>query len=146
MRVRRRRHRGLHLQVVGDDHAGHGALGERDPHRAVDQVADLAGLGGHLHVLVRHVLEERGEIHLLLVVAAEAEPGLLADDRDDRLMVELRVVQTVEQVDRARPGGGEADADFTRELGMRAGHERRHLLVADLDELGTIARAAEARP
>ena len=44
---------------------------ERDPHRAVDQVPDLPGLRGHLHVLVRDVLEQAGQVDLLLVVAAE---------------------------------------------------------------------------
>ncbi len=119
---------------------------ERDPHGAVDQVADLAGLGGHLHVLVRDVLEQRGEVNLLLVVAAEAEPRLLADDRDDRLVVELGVIEAVEEVDRARPGGGEADAGFAGELGVGAGHEGGHLLVADLDELGARPRRGRTRP
>jgi len=50
-------------------------------------------------------------------------------------MVELGVVEAVEQVDRAGPRGGEADADLARVLRVRAGHERRHLLVADLHEL-----------
>ena len=35
---------------------------------------------------------------------------LLADDRHDRLVVHLGVVQAVEQVDRARARGGQADA------------------------------------
>ncbi len=101
-------------------------------------MANLAGLGGHLHVLVRDILEQRGEVDLLLVVAAETEPGLLADDRHDRLVVELRVIQAVEEVDRARPGGGEANASLTCELSVGAGHEGGHLLVADLDELGPV--------
>ncbi len=141
--VRRCRHGWFHLQVVGDDHAGDGALGERDPHGAVDQVTDLAGLGGHLDVLVRDVLVEGGEVDLLLVVAAEAEPGLLADDRYDRLVVELGVIEPVEQVDRAGAGGGEAHAGFAGELGVGAGHEGGHLLVANLDELGAVLCAAE---
>ena len=44
---------------------------ERDPAGAVDEVADLRGLGRHLHVLVRDVLEQRLQVDLLLVVAAE---------------------------------------------------------------------------
>ena len=71
MSVRWCRHGWFHLQVVGDDHAGNSALGERDPHRAVDQVTDLAALGCHLDLLVRDVLVERGEVDLLLIVAAQ---------------------------------------------------------------------------
>ena len=51
-------------------------------------------------------------------------------------MVELRVVEPVQQVDRARAGRREAHADLAGPLRVRARHERRHLLVADLDELG----------
>ena len=58
---------------------------------------------------------------------------LLADDRDHRLVVELGVVEPVEQVDRARPGRRHAHADLVGELGVRARHERRHLLMAGLD-------------
>jgi hypothetical protein len=36
-------------------------------------------------------------------VRAEGDRLLLADDRDDRLVVELAVVEAVEQMDRARP-------------------------------------------
>ena len=96
-----------------------------------------------MHVLVRDVLEEIREVDLLLVAAAERCHGLLADDGDDRLVVELRVVQTVQEVDRAGARGGDADADLAGELRMAAGHERGHLLVANLDELGISVRAVE---
>ena len=117
------------LHVVRHDDAGDGALGQRDADRAVDQVADLRGVASHLHVLVRHVLEQREQVDLLLVVAAERRARLLADDRDDRLVVELGVVEAVQQVDRARARGREADADLAGELRVAAGHERGHLLV-----------------
>ena len=56
------------------------------------------------------------QVDLLLVVAADRGARLLADDRDDRLLVELRVVEAVQEVDRARAGGREADADLAGEL------------------------------
>src|SRR5205085_11252839 len=68
---------------------------------------------------------------------------LLPDDRDHRLVVELGVVEAVEKVNRAGPRGRDADACLPGELGMRTGHEGRHLLVADLDELGPALRAPE---
>ena len=108
-----------------------------------------AGHHGHLHVLVRDVLEQALEVDLLLVVAAHAGPRLLADDRQHRLVVELGVVEPVQEMNRAGARGRQADAELAGELGVRAGHERRHLLVADLDELRagrtlvSVARAPE---
>src|SRR5205823_4121832 len=83
------------------------------------------------------------EVDLLLVVAAERGHRLLADEGDDGLVVELRVVKAVQEVDRAGAGGRDADADLAGELRVAAGHERRHLLVADLDELGVAAGTVE---
>jgi hypothetical protein len=59
-------------------------------------VTELLRVDDHLHVLTRHVLEECGAIHLLLEVAADCRPVLLADDGDDRLTVELRIVEAVQ--------------------------------------------------
>ena len=101
-------------------------------------MGDLAGRDRQLDVLARHVLEERGEVDLLLVAAAERERALLADDRHHRLVVELGVVEAVEEVDGARPGGGEADADVASELGVAARHEGGELLVGGLDELDAV--------
>ena len=58
-------------------------------------------------------------------------------------MVELRVVQAVEEVDRARPGGREADAELAGPLRVSARHECGHLLVTNLDELGIAVGAVE---
>ncbi len=70
---------------------------------------------------------------------------LLTDDRHDRLVVELGVIQAVEQVDRAGAGGRQADPDLAGELGVRAGHERGHLLMADLDELRAVIACVRRR-
>ncbi len=48
-------------------------------------------------------------------------------------MIHARVVEPVQQVDRARPRGGQAHPDLSGELGVGAGHEGRHLLVAHAD-------------
>ena len=58
-------------------------------------------------------------------------------------MVELGVVEAVQEMDRPWAGGSDAAADLVRELGVPAGHERGHLLVARLDELGVIICAVE---
>ncbi len=88
---------GLHrfhvLHVGGDDHARHGPLGLRDSDRAVDQVADAGGLVDLLAEGGGDVAVELQQLDLLLEVAADRAHECLSDDRDDRPMVELRVIQ-----------------------------------------------------
>ena len=110
----------------------------------VHQVPGLRRLhaGVHEH---RHVLEERLEVHLLLVVSPERHPLLLPHDGEHRLMVQLGVVEPVQEVDGAGSRRRDADTDGVRELGVPAGHERGHLLVAGLDELGTLGLGAIER-
>jgi L-alanine-DL-glutamate epimerase-like enolase superfamily enzyme len=50
-------------------------------------------------------------------------------------VIHLRVVEAVQQVNRARTGRRQADADLPGELRVRARHEGRHLFMADLNEL-----------
>jgi hypothetical protein len=56
-------------------------------------------------------------------------------------VVELGVVEAVEEMDRTRATGGHADAQLAGELGVSARHERGHLLMPYLDELGPLAVA-----
>jgi hypothetical protein len=129
--------------VVGDDDARDRARRLRDADRAVDEVLRLLRRHQDLDELRRDVLEQRLEVDLLLVAAAERHRLLLADDRDDRLVVELGVVEAVQQVDRTGTGGGHADADLAGELRVGAGGERRDLLVAHLHELDLVADLVE---
>jgi hypothetical protein len=119
--------------VRKDDH-GRRPRRQRVPERAVDEVPHLRGIHRRLHVLVRDVLHEVLEIDLLLVVATHRGARGLPDDRDDGLVIHLRVVETVQEVDGAGTARREAHADLARELGVRAGHERGHLFVPHLDE------------
>src|SRR5205085_3538854 len=66
-----------------------------------------------------------------------------ADDGNDRLTVELCVVKSVQEMDGAGAGGGETDAGLTGEFRVRAGHERGHFFVADLDEIDRVTGAIE---
>ena len=59
----------------------------------------------------------------------------LADDGDDGDMVELRVVEPVQQVDRAGAARRGADPHVAAEFRVTDRFEGRHLLVAGLDEL-----------
>ena len=67
----------------------------------------------------------------------------LPDDRDDRLVVHLRVVEAVEEVDGPGARGRQADADLARELRVAASHEGGHLFVARLDEAAATVVAVE---
>ena len=113
----------------------------------VDQLTRLGRVHAGLHEL-GDVAEQQGRVDLLLEARAEGEPLLLPDDRHHRLVVELRVVQAVEQVDGAATGGGHAAADLAGELRVATRHERAHLLVARLDQLrvpvSPVQRAQEA--
>src|SRR5665213_452524 len=83
------------------------------------------------------------EVDLLLELAAERGARLLADNGQDRLVIEPRVVKPVQEMNRARTGGREAHAELAGELGVRAGHERRQLLMPRLDEFELVAGACE---
>ena len=61
------------------------------------------------------------------------------DDRDHELVVELRVVEAVEEVDRARPARRHADPDLAGELRVGAGGEGGDLLVGRLGELDLVS-------
>ena len=131
------------LHVVRNDETRHRALHCRNPHGAVDQMAHLFGSHRSMDILMRDVLEQRVKVDLLLIAPADCRSGGLADDRDDRLVIHLGVVEAVEKMDGAGARGGEADTDFASELRMTTRHEGAHLLVARLDELDAIPRAFE---
>jgi hypothetical protein len=133
-----------HLLDVGrHDDAGRRARRQRDADGAVDQVPRLRRRVADVDELVRDVLEQRDEVDLLLVVGAERGARLLADDRDDRLLVELRVVEAVEEMDRSGPRRGHADPEVVGELGVGGRREGGDLLVPDLDELEPVADVVE---
>src|SRR5581483_5626138 len=139
----RHRHRIEFLHVVRHDDAGDRTFGDRDAYRAIHDVARLRSRDDRLHVFARNVLEQAREIDLLLKLPAERRPHRLTHDREHGLMVELGVVEPVQQMDRAGPGRGHAHAEFARELGMRAGHERGHFLVARTHVVELVAGAIE---
>jgi hypothetical protein len=70
---------------------------------------------------------------------------LLSNNRDDRLMVESRIIETIQKMYGAWAGSCQANTDLTGEFGMRARHERGHLLVPHLDEVELVAGAVERR-
>jgi hypothetical protein len=106
-------------------------------------VAHLRRMHRRLNVLVGDVLEEAPEVNLLPIAGAENAPRLLTGDRENRLVIELGVVEAVQRMDRPRARGHEAHTETAAELGVRASHQGRRLLVADLDELEAIPGASQ---
>ena len=131
------------LDVVRDDDGRRGPTGAGDPDGPVDDVGQLFGDRHHVDVVARDVLEQADEVDLLLVVAAHRAAVGLADDRDDRDVVELGVVQPVEQMDGSRAGRGHAHAGAAAELRVADRLEGGHLLVPRLDERGRVVGAPE---
>ena len=113
--VRHRRILVIHqLQVVGQDDAGDGAFRLRNSDRAVHHVTNLTGHSPDGDVIARDILEQRDQINFLLVAGAERGARLLADNGDDGLVIHLRVIEAVEEVDRAWAGGRIAEPDALR--------------------------------
>lgn len=102
VRMRRLGDRVRFLDIVGKDDRGNAALGAGNADGTVDQVARLRGRRAELDVLTGDILEQAGEIDLLLEMAAERRPRCLTHDGDDRLVVELRIVQAVQEMNRSR--------------------------------------------
>lgn len=74
------------------------------------------------------------QVDLLLIGAAHGAAACLADDRDNRDVIELRVVETVQGMDGTGPGRRRDHAHTPRELCVRSGLECRELLMPGLDE------------
>ncbi len=136
------------LHVVGQHDHARGAGGQRRAEGPVDHQGGLLGGQHHLQELRGDVLEQAGEVDLLLVLRTQGGRRLLADDRHDGLVVELGVVQAVEHVHGARALGGDDDPDAAGVLRVTDGHEGGVLLVARLHErrvaVGPAQRAHEA--
>ena len=68
---------------------------------------------------------------------------MVSGDRQHRLAVHLGIVQTVEEVNAARPGRSQADTEPAGVFGVGARHKRGRFFMADLDEPNTILPSAE---
>jgi hypothetical protein len=93
---------------------------------------------GEWIVVQGNVHEQFVEIHILLEVRADQIVEGVAGDGQHGLTVILGVVQTIEQVNAARPGGGHADPQRAGRLGVTAGRERCRFLMTNLHELDLV--------
>ena len=122
------------LDIVRDDDARGRSLCLGGAHRPVHHELHLLRCRDRRDIRAARVGEQRAGIDLLLVPAAEHRLQLLRHDRHHRTLVQLRVVQAVEQMNRTRPVGSETAADGVGPLAVGGGHERRRLLVPSSDE------------
>ena len=113
--------------------------------RAAGEVGDVFDVGGahDARVVDGHVLKDAVEGHVLLAEGVEQIVVVAAGDGQDGLLVELGVIEAVEQVEAARAGGGEADAEAARELGVSAGGKCGGLFMAHLNELDAVLALAQ---
>jgi hypothetical protein len=87
----------------------------------------------------RNILEQGAQIDFLLVVTAKRAAGLLADDRQKRLMVGAGIIHASDEMCRPWTRRRKADAEFAGELGIGRRHECGHFLVTCLDEFDLVA-------
>ncbi len=95
----------LFLHIRRKDDADHAATCGGGPPSTVDHDGDLLGGVDLDQVLARDILEKCPQVDLLLKGRAPRARGRVSDDRNDRCVVELGVVEAVEQVDGTWPGG-----------------------------------------
>ncbi len=87
---------------------------------AVDQMPHL-GRRGCLHdVGAGDVLEHREKVEFLLIVAAKRVAGLLADDRQHRLMIQQRIIEPGDEMRGAGTRGRDADAELALRIWRQA--------------------------
>src|SRR4051794_7770652 len=106
-----------------NDHAGRPASGQRAANGTIDDEEQLLRCRHRLEIETTDILVQRADVDLLLIRAPQGASVLLADERDHRLLVELGVVETVQEVDGTGSMRGDATADPARELGVPARHE-----------------------
>jgi len=114
----------------------------RRAERTVDHVVHLLRCGNRLEILGSDVLEQRVKISFLLRACPDTGERLLTDDRDERLVVELRILEPVEHMNRPRSARHQADADLPGELGVCRRHESCELFMRGLNKIEAITGAA----
>lgn len=119
-----------------------GALAQRNAAGEIDHVVDVRRAHNPLvergDVLIQVVL-----IHVLQIMGADQAVVGHAGDGEYRRLVDFGVVEPVQQVDRARGGGGEADPEPSSELGKSAGGHGGRFLMTHVDIADLVAMRAE---
>src|SRR5437868_14117334 len=135
------------LQVIREDYATYRSFVVSDPDRAVDQMTHLCRDTRKRDILA-DLFKQVLEIDFLLITRPQSGSRLLTNELNHGNVIHFGVVQSVQEMDRAWAGGRVAKPDLAGKLRMRRGHERGHLLMADLNVLhpvlGLLKRDVEA--
>src|SRR5262249_43091072 len=91
---------------------GDTAIGQRGPAGELDDVLHMGGAHDP-RVVDADVEEQLVELDVLLRQRVEQIMKLQSGDREHRLPIKLGVVESIEQMDAARTGSGDADAEAT---------------------------------
>ena len=118
---------------------------------AIDQRGTASQFGDIFHVRRAHaarvidadVGEQLVEFHVLLRMGLRQIVKLHPRDRQNRLAVQFRVVQSIQQMNAAGPGRRQAASQPARVLGIRARHKCRRFFMPHLDEAHLSLRFAE---
>ncbi len=121
------------LHLVGKHQVGHVALQQRRLAGQVDQLG-VVGTGEHAVGRAGHGREGGVQVDILEGAAADDLGRHLARQRQHRGPVGLGIVETGEQVGRARAGDAETRRQAPGQLAVGAGRERCRAFVADADE------------
>src|SRR5438067_8955472 len=99
------------LKIDGHRNVSDAAIGECGTDREVHYVLHM--FWSHdTRIVFRHIDEEVVEFDVLLCERTDEIVILHARDREDRHVVELRIVEAIEQMDRAGPRGGDANSEL----------------------------------
>src|SRR5579871_261380 len=121
------------LDVCRNGDVRHGPVTQCGTARELGDGGDM--LGAHNpRVISRHVDEQLVQFHVLLGMRAKQVVMMQPGNGKDRCAIELGIIETVEQMNAARTGSGEAYAEPAGKLGIGARHERCTLFVATLHE------------
>src|SRR5438045_1905326 len=89
------------------------------------------------------VCEDPVQVDVLLGVSIDQIVKMVTSDCQNRLPIELRVVEAVQQMNSTRSRRREAHTQFACVFGVAAGHESCRFFVPDLNETDAVLSRAQ---
>src|ERR1041384_5523899 len=113
--------------------------------RSARQVCDVLHMGRPHNALVEHgdIHKKLVERNVLLRESADEIVKLKPGNGKHRLVVKFGIIESIQQVNPARPGSGEANAELAGELCITARHESSGLFMPHLDKSNLVLASAK---
>ena len=125
------------LNIGRDGDVCDAPIGESSPACQVDSVRHMSR--AHDPVVVHaNVDEQLVEFHILLGVRIDQIVISEASNGQDRLSIQLRIIEAVQQVDTSGTRGREAHAQSPGKFRITACHECRRFLMSNLNETNAL--------